>query len=109
VTWRPPHARRRAYHLRKRYGITPEDYDATLTAQNGGCAICGGLPERQMGMGDIPARLVVDHDHVTGTVRGLLCFPCNTKLNAIEDEQFMLLARRYLRQHGIEFVNDNEE
>lgn len=72
--------------------------------QNNRCAICLS-PEKRKMYGEKP-RLVVDHNHVTGKVRELLCASCNGRLGSIEDEQFMLLARRYLRRHGQEFVND---
>ena len=36
---------------------------------DGGCWICGRLPKNR--------RLATDHDHKTGRVRGLLCYPCN--------------------------------
>ena len=62
--------------LRKKYGITLEDYAAMLASQNGGCAICSRKP------GNTP--LHVDHCHETGVVRGLLCHQCNWYLGTIE-------------------------
>jgi len=98
-------AKNRRWALRKRYGITPEDFDRMVEAQGGVCALCAGHPDRSMNGAE--PKLVVDHNHDTGKARGLLCFTCNVRLSAIEDEQFMLLARLYLRRHdGAEFVND---
>ena len=59
--------------------------------QNGNCAICG-LPE-------LMQRLSVDHNHKTGTVRGLLCKRCNTRLSLIEDAKFIIKAKAYLRKY----------
>lgn len=60
--------------LKKRYGITPEERGTMEASQSGLCGIC----KKQ-------ARLVVDHDHVTGKVRGLLCFSCNTAIGLLGD------------------------
>jgi hypothetical protein len=65
----PSQRQHRVHELRRRYGITPDDYDAMADAQGGVCAICG-LPPRK-------GTLDVDHDHATGRVRGLLCRRCN--------------------------------
>lgn len=62
----------RRIHLKNRYGITLEDYDAMLILQGGACGICKRLPN--------PKELYVDHDHVTGEIRGLLCNRCNVVL-----------------------------
>lgn len=80
----------------KRYGITPEKYDALAAKQNGVCAICGDPPTRSMGPN--APRLVVDHSHHTGEVRGLLCFDCNVRLAAVEDEWFRLSCLEYLNK-----------
>lgn len=53
----------------KKYGLTREQYDAILEFQGGRCAICRNEPKTR--------RLAVDHDHVTGQIRGLLCMNCN--------------------------------
>jgi hypothetical protein len=57
-------ARHRA-HVQREYGIEGEVYDALLELQEGRCFICRQMPRER--------RLAVDHDHVTGAVRGLLC------------------------------------
>lgn len=43
-----------------------------------------------------PRRPVVDHDHETGIVRGIICHACNIKLPAVEDAGFLAAALRYL-------------
>lgn len=61
--------------LAKAYGLTPERYAEMLLSQNGRCAICKQESDK---------KLVVDHDHKTGAVRGLLCVRCNLGLGYIE-------------------------
>lgn len=68
-----------------RYGITEEEFHSLEVRQNDSCAICHKA-----------ARLVVDHDHSTGRVRGLLCTKCNTALHYVEDEEWIRIARSYL-------------
>lgn len=59
--------------LQRGYGITLETYQALFESQNGLCAICGEKCS-------IKRTLSVDHNHQTGTVRGLLCHKCNTAI-----------------------------
>lgn len=64
----------RKYQLRKKYGLTLEQYESMLRRQGGRCAICHKTPRR--------VRLAVDHDHrhkgrAIDSVRGLLCIYCN--------------------------------
>lgn len=61
----------------KKYGISGEDYERLLAAQNGTCAICQQKQERL---------LSVDHCHKSGAVRGLLCVKCNSALGMIGDD-----------------------
>lgn len=79
----------------ERYGITVEDYEQILSDQNGVCAICFETEDHF-------SRLVVDHNHETGKVRGLLCNNCNRALGLFKDTQQRLLsAAQYLkRTHG---------
>lgn len=74
-------ATRRAYNLRAKYGIEPEDYERMLVKQGGGCAVCGATEADQLSR-----RLHVDHDHATGRVRGLLCGPCNHAIGKAGDD-----------------------
>ena len=76
----------------KRYGLTPESYDALLEKQGSACAICGSEEADSRGF-----RLHVDHDHKTKKVRGLLCGPCNHGLGKFKDSTTLLaLAIEYL-------------
>lgn len=81
------------YKLRREYGITPDDYDRMFAEQNGLCAIC----EEGIDTG----RLCVDHSHITGKVRGLLCRNCNLKLQIFEDNKFMERAKKYIEIHEL--------
>jgi hypothetical protein len=65
---------KRYYHLKKRYNLDKSQYAALRRKQKGKCAICGA-----------PVGLVVDHDHNTGVIRGLLCHLCNTGIGKLKD------------------------
>lgn len=84
----------RNYKLMKTYGISLDDYARMLEEQDGHCKICPATPEEQH-----HNVLMVDHDHTTGEVRGLLCHHCNAALGHFEDDvDRMLNAIEYLRK-----------
>ena len=89
-------ASRRKNHMR-RFGITEVDYWIIHKTQGGVCAICG-LPETRAYKGYI-TRLVVDHDHATLKVRGLLCHTCNTGLGSLKSIQNLEQAIDYLSRN----------
>ena len=67
------------YHRMARYGLSEDAYWALLQVQNYSCALCTSKdPKRKQGF-------VVDHDHQTGRIRGLLCHPCNIALGMLGD------------------------
>ena len=70
----------RCINMKKRFGITGGDYDNILRSQNGQCAICEITAGPQAW--DF---LHIDHNHLTGEVRGLLCPTCNTTIGQIEN------------------------
>lgn len=74
--------------LRRKFGMTPADYDAMLEAQSGGCAICG-TTDGMVHRGRVQ-RLPVDHCHKTETVRGILCTNCNNGLGRFKDDPALL-------------------
>jgi hypothetical protein len=79
-------------HLKRRYRITAADFDTLLAAQGGRCAICG---TDQAGGRD--GVFNVDHDHVSGRVRGLLCRSCNVGIGHLQDNPDLLrAASRYI-------------
>ncbi|MFD8220120.1 endonuclease VII domain-containing protein [Streptomyces sp. NPDC059697] len=83
--------RERGYWLERAYSLTLPEYEGMLRDQKGRCAICGIEPER----------FDVDHDHVTGKVRGLLCSPCNRGLGQFRDRlPVVLAAAAHLEAHS---------
>ncbi len=64
--------------------FTVEEYQKLLEHQLYGCAICGIAKNRN------GSALCVDHDHITGEVRGLLCHFCNTALGKFGDDVKLL-------------------
>jgi hypothetical protein len=69
----------RDYHLKRRYGLTSADVEAMIEQQGGVCAICQERPPQH-----------VDHDHVSGRVRGVLCSCCNQALGNARDRTDIL-------------------
>lgn len=81
----------RTRHLRIKYGITLEDYNRMFTEQEGRCLICGVKKEK----------LHVDHNHLTGKVRSLLCFHCNAGLGHFhENTDLINKAIEYLKSNS---------
>lgn len=82
--------------LKESFGIPIELYEAMLGLQGGGCAICridlAGLNKKHVH---------VDHDHVTGRVRAILCHHCNVGIGHFKDDPGLLhSAINYLRRHA---------
>src|SRR5882724_1410691 len=82
---RKPGAARTA--LLQGYGLTVEQYDELWEAQEGCCAICGTHEDDLLG-----GRLHIDHCHITGHLRGLLCYRCNPGLGHFKDDIVLLQA-----------------
>lgn len=76
-------------NLRRKFKMTPEQYAEILAVQGGSCAICGATETDGR-------RLSVDHDHVSGAVRGILCRKCNWALGQFDHDDLLLRAGEYL-------------
>ena len=87
----------RRYKWKERYNITPEKYTEMLVCQNGRCAICGNEETARHNRSNEVQKLAVDHCHVTGRVRGLLCQDCNRGISKFHDDPVRLKnAIKYL-------------
>lgn len=89
------HDKERWRKLQYKFGQSiKSQYDILLAQQGGTCALCHQSPKpdkRNRGV------LVIDHDHVTGKVRGLLCGTCNRAIGLLQDNPTILTrAIQYL-------------
>src|SRR5439155_26329707 len=83
----------RAGHLKRKFGLSLDQYDELLAHQGGKCAICSDPPEEGKAYH-------IDHDHETGEVRGLLCVRCNNGLGQFkEDRDLLKMAATYILLH----------
>lgn len=84
----------RAYLLKKKYGLSMEQWDSLFTKQGKACAICRSPnPTGSKGWH-------TDHCHSTGKVRGILCSICNTTLGQLkEDVDTMQRMIEYVEMH----------
>lgn len=82
----------RNFRLKTKFGISLEQYNSLLEVQQGKCAICGKHQS------EFKRALAVDHNHITGQIRGLLCDRCNIKLGILENEKFCTEATSYLNR-----------
>jgi len=71
-------------YAKRKYGISLERYDA-LKATFRSCMICGKDADSHKG-----GALHIDHDHLTGELRGMLCGTCNTGLGSFQDSPALL-------------------
>ncbi|MFI0409051.1 endonuclease VII domain-containing protein [Actinomadura sp. 3N508] len=84
------HGSVRNYLLKLRYGVTEQQVEEMVAEQGGVCAICLRADAKH-----------VDHDHLTGLVRRILCFKFNGGLGQFEDDPVKLrLAADYLELRG---------
>ena len=79
-------ANHRRNHLRYKFNLTIAEFNRLLKKQRGKCAICGTKETSPLKC------FVVDHDHSTGAVRGLLCFHCNAGIGHLKDDPLLLRA-----------------
>ena len=85
--------------MKKRYGITFEQYEELLVKQNFGCAICGSKVSNNV---RTSGKLFIDHCHTTNKVRGLLCSRCNHALGQFDDNVGLLYNAIYYLNAGKE-------
>lgn len=78
--------------IKKEYGLSELDVTQMLHAQNFQCAICEI---------DIKTNYHIDHCHLTGKVRNILCQKCNQAIGLLnENELLFLKAANYIRTHN---------
>ena len=88
--------RSRDLYYRRNYGITLADFNRMVLAQGSKCACCGASKP-----GGKLKNWCVDHDHVTGTVRELLCTNCNLVLGFVKDSpEHLERLTEYVLKHS---------
>lgn len=81
------------YKARKTYGISLEEYRELMHKNDGWCALCLEKHEQK--------EMVLDHDHGTNVLRGVICRKCNTGLGMFGDSpERLALALHYLSRNG---------
>ncbi len=80
-----------------KHKLTETQFESMMTFQQGHCALCPAKVANKKG-----GRLYIDHDHITGRVRGLLCTACNFILGYFEkDRDWNSKAEDYLKRNMI--------
>ncbi len=82
------------YRLKKLYNLTIEEYNFLVIQQCNLCLICGNILTKKI-------RCCIDHDHITGKVRGLLCNNCNQAIGILNEDIKSL-------NNMIVYLNDNK-
>jgi len=87
---RRDYERNKFKYAARRFGITPEEYEALILKP---CAICGKDYEAN--------NHHLDHDHQSGAIREALCVKCNTGLGSFgDDSELLQKACAYLNKHA---------
>lgn len=84
----------KAYQRKRKYNLSQEDYDLKLKEQKYSCAICN------MRKDEYSKDFAVDHCHVTGAIRGLLCSKCNIAIGLFTENVFVMKnAINYIKKY----------
>jgi hypothetical protein len=96
--YRKRHPKTAFKHRLKKWGLDLDTYYAMLASQGNRCAICRTTAPK--GPQSRDQNFAVDHDHITGKIRGLLCSNCNLVLGHARDHAEVLEAAiAYLKKH----------
>lgn len=83
-------------YLLRNYKLSLDDFNLMMQQQNESCAICLVKVEDTKNKA-----LVVDHNHLTGEVRGLLCSNCNTGIGLLQESQEVM-------QRACNYINSQQ-
>ena len=84
--------------IKKKYGITKDEYQVLLKSQNNSCSIC----YVDFLARDTKRKPHIDHDHETGKIRGILCGPCNMGIGQLKDSiEIVESALKYLKNNCV--------
>ena len=92
-----PQGRRatRSNNLKAKFGISVQEFDQRFRAQDRCCAICKRRRKTK------EKSFALDHNHSTGSLRGILCHSCNRALGlADENTRLLRAAIKYLERHS---------
>ena len=81
----------------KRYGITLDEYKQMFIDCDSKCEICNSTESSDR-------TLSVDHNHITGQIRGLLCHNCNTGIGQLKADENLDIIKK-----AIEYLENNNE
>lgn len=82
----------------REYGVSLDWYNEQLSKQEGRCAICSADNPRSSRV----KHFSIDHNHKTGQVRKLLCFPCNAAIGYLQDNpQLARTLAAYLESYEL--------
>jgi hypothetical protein len=91
--------------LKKKYGITLDQRNSMLAAQDYCCAICQAITPGVTGRD-----WHTDHCHSTKKVRGILCSRCNLMLgHALDNPDTLAAGAAYLREHDARIREERSE
>lgn len=87
---------RKDYNLRKRYGISLDQFQAILAAQGNVCAVC--RKDKKV--------FCLDHNHKTLKVRGVVCLNCNLRVigGARDQDHLLINAAEYVTNNPADLV-----
>jgi hypothetical protein len=99
----------RTKHLKRTYGMAPEEYIGLFHAQNGVCAACGRSETTNDPRTKQVKNLQIDHCHTTGKVRALLCKECNNALGLLHDDiERIRMLSSYAELHQLSDIGFQE-
>jgi hypothetical protein len=88
-------------HLLYKYNLKMVDLVAALEEQSGNCSICSSVLPDLLVYENRRRGYAIDHNHETGSFRGILCLNCNSMLGMAKDDPKILdKAAKYLREKG---------